>query len=351
MEPAALLRELVRTPSESGHEDAVVERLFVALRQLDLPARRRGRNIYCLSGERGPLLLLVSHSDTVPAGEGWTRDPYGGELEGGRIYGRGANDAKGVLVAMLVGASRALRAGAVRGRLCVAAVFEEETTGRGIRELLRELPAPDAAVVGEPTGLEPAIAQKGLLVLELTARGRSAHVAWGEGVNAIARAARDAAALFEMTFDREHPLLGFPTVQVTEIHGGSRHNVVPASCRLVVDVRTTPAYTDEEILRLIRSRIGSDLEVRSRRLPPVETDPRHAVVQAALAARPGARPFGSPTLSDWVALGGLPAVKVGPGDSRRSHTADEYLEVQELEEGIAFYERLVGCYFERCAGG
>jgi acetylornithine deacetylase len=350
MDAVGLLRDLVRTPSESGHEGAVLERLFVAFRELGLRPVRSGRNLYSLSGEEGPLLLLVSHVDTVPAGEGWTRAPYDGEIEGGRLYGRGSNDAKGSVVAMAFGVARAVRRGGLRGRVCLAAVSEEETTGAGIRELLGTIPRPDAAVVGEPTRLEPAVAQKGLLVLELTAEGRSAHVAWGEGVNAIERAARDVLALSALSFEREHPLLGFPSVQVTGIQGGTRHNVVPARCRMVVDVRTTPAYTDAEILDRIAATVGSSIEVRSRRLPPVETDPRHPIVQAALAARPGSRIFGSPTLSDWVALVGVPTVKVGPGDSRRSHMADEYLEIGELEEGIAFYERLVRGYLGESEG-
>lgn len=342
-----LLRDLVRIPSESGHEDAVVDRVSDAFVELGWRPVRSGRNVHMTLGDHGPLLLLNSHTDTVPVGENWTHPPHGAELVDGRIYGRGSNDAKGCLSAMIVGAARAFAEQPPRGRVCLAATCEEEISGHGLESLIRELPRPDAAVVGEPTGLEPAIAQKGLLILTLTAPGRSAHVAWGEGDNAISRAARDIRALEALTFDRIHPMLGRTYLHVTTIQGGTRHNVIPDRCQFVADIRTTPSYAPEEITDLVRRTIESQVEVRSQRLQSVDTDPAHPIVQAALAARPGSVPFGSPTLSDWVFLKGVPCVKVGPGDSHRSHTPDEYVEVRELEAGAAFYERLIRAYFER----
>jgi len=342
-EAADLLQRLVAISSESGKEDGVVQALEEVLRGLGWEPRREGRNLYALLGTGGPVLLLNSHTDTVPAGEGWSKPPLG-VREGGRIYGRGANDAKGCLTAMILGAARAYAQDPPAGRVCLAATCEEEISGQGLGALLPLLPRPDAAVVGEPTGLAPAVAQKGLLLLTVTVRGRSAHAAWGGGVNAVHAAARDIVALSALPFEREHPLLGRPSLQVTLVKGGTRHNVIPDRCELTIDIRTTPDYRPEEIVALVQKAVGGEVEIRSRRLESVATDPGHPVVRAALAARPGTAPFGSPTVSDWVFLKDVPTVKVGPGDSRRSHTPDEYLETAELEEGVLFYERLIRGY-------
>ena len=339
-DPAKLLQELVAIPSESGQEGQVVDRLEALFCDLGWPARRHGQNLYATIGaEQGPLVLFNSHTDTVPVGQGWTRDPLG-ELVDGRIYGRGSNDAKGCLVAMIVGAARHLARGG-KGRVCVAATCEEEVMGQGLEALLPLLPRPDAALVGEPTRLQPAVAQKGLMVLEITAHGRSAHAAHGGGENAITRLAPDLVALASLELDRVHPFLGPSTLAVTQIQGGTRHNVIPDRCTCVVDIRLTPAYTPAEIVALVGERVSGEVRVRSDRLAPVETALHEPVVRAVLRARPDAVPYGSPTLSDWVFLRGIPTVKIGPGDSLRSHTADEYITVDELEAGAAFYERFL----------
>ncbi|TPW20989.1 MAG: M20A family peptidase [Elusimicrobia bacterium] len=338
------LRRLVSTASVSGGEEAVAGELEGVMRDAGLKSERLGRNVLARLGEGGKTLLLVSHLDTVPVGEGWSKPADGSLVEDGRLYGRGANDAKGCLTAMVLGAARAYAKDAPAGRVIVAATCEEETSNKGIAELLPHLGSVDAAVVGEPTGLEPAVAQKGLLLLHVTAKGRAAHAAWGVGVNAVHAAAKDILALAETTFDRAHPLLGLPSLQVTQVEGGTRHNVIPDRCRLVVDIRTTPAYAPGELVALVRGRVKGEVEVRSERLKSVDVDPAHPVVRAALAARPGAKAFGSPTVSDWAFLSGIPAVKAGPGDSRRSHTADEWLGVSELEEGVRYYEDLIRRY-------
>jgi len=348
--PVELLQDLVRIPSPSGQEDAVVARLEDAFRALGFTPERRGRNLTTLlDGGEGPLLLLNSHTDTVPVGEEWTKEPLAAKIEDGRIYGRGTNDAKGPLTAMVLGAARAFEKNAPQGRVMIAASCEEEVLGQGLEKLLPLLPRPDAAVVGEPTGLRPAVAQKGLIVLEITAAGRSAHAAHGGGVNAIEAAARDVLALAKIRFEKKHAALGSPTLHVTQIDGGARHNVIPDRCKLVVDIRTTPDYAVEEIVGAVKSVVEGSVHVRSSRLGSVETDPAHAVVQAALSANPAAQAYGSPTLSDWVFLKGIPTVKVGPGESKRSHTPDEYIEVAELEAGVAFYERLIRDYFAKAA--
>lgn len=345
-----LLRDLVRIPSPSGQEDAVVARLEDAFRTLGWTPERRGRNLTAtLDGGSGPLLLLNSHTDTVPVGEEWTRDALAAEIVEGRIYGRGTNDAKGCLTAMILGAAKAFQNDAPKGRVLLAATCEEEVLGQGLEKLLPELPRPDAAVVGEPTGLKPAVAQKGLIVLEITASGRAAHAAHGGGVNAVEIAARDVLSLSKLRFDKAHAVLGLPTLNVTQISGGARHNVIPDRCKLIVDIRTTPGHPVDEIVARVRAAVEGTVFVRSSRLGSVETDPDHPVVKAALAANPGAAVYGSPTLSDWVFLKGVPTVKVGPGESRRSHTPDEYLEVAELEAGVVFYEKLIRNYFEQAA--
>ena len=350
MNAVSLLQDLVRLPSPSGQEEAVVARLESAFSELGWKPVVSGRNLTTtLDGGEGPLLLLNSHTDTVPVGEEWTKDPLAARIEDGRIYGRGTNDAKGCLVAMVLGAANAFKKSAPKGRLILAATCEEEVLGQGLEKLLPTLPRPDAAVVGEPTGLQPAVAQKGLIVLEITAAGRSAHAAHGGGVNAVEAAARDVLSLSGLIFDKPHAALGRPSLNVTQISGGSVHNVIPDRCRLVVDIRTTPEYSADEIVARVREAVKGEIFVRSSRLGSVETNPNHPIVKAALAANMNSKPYGSATLSDWVFLKGVPTVKVGPGDTRRSHTPDEYLEVAELEAGVLYYERLIRNYFELAA--
>lgn len=350
MNAVELLREVIRIPSESRQEDAVVARLNSAMLELGLSPKISGRNLTAmLDGGDGPLLLLNSHTDTVPVGQGWTRDPLKADIEDGKIYGRGSNDAKGCLVAMLIAAQKAFAANAPKGKVLIAASCEEEVLGQGLEVLLPTLPRPDAAVVGEPTGLKAAIAQKGLLLLEIIAKGRSAHAAHGGGINAVEAAARDVLALSKLAIEKEHPALGKTTLHVTQISGGDRHNVIPDRCKLVVDIRTTPSVSSNEITALVKKTVEGEVTIRSNRLGSVETDPAHPVVQAALAANPAGRAYGSPTLSDWVFLKGIPTVKAGPGDSKRSHTPDEYLETAELEAGVDFYEKLIRTYFAKAA--
>lgn len=344
MEAKALLTRLVRIPSLSGEEGEIVDFLEEVFRSLHWQPFRSGRNLYTILGDAGPLLLLNSHTDTVPVGEGWTHHPYG-EEHAGRLYGRGANDAKGCLTAMILGAAAAVSSRPIPGRICLAATCEEERLGQGLEALRPLLPNIDAAVVGEPTSLNPAVAQKGLLLLEITCRGQAAHVAWGGGVNAIRLAAEELLALYQLPFVREHPFLGKTTLEVTMISGGERHNIIPERCELLLDIRYTPSYTAAEIVEQIRKIVRSAIRVRSDRFAPVATPLDHPLLQVALAVRPEATPFGSPTLSDWVFLRDVPTVKVGPGDSRRSHTADEYLELEELYQGIAFYRSLILKYF------
>lgn len=349
LDPVELLCDLVRVPSPSGDEGAAAELLAERLRGVGLAPTIVGRNVWCAVGpDWGPTIMLCSHLDTVPVGEGWTRPPLEAAREGERIYGRGANDAKGCLAAMAAALVR-LGATGTRARVVLAAVSDEETGGLdGLPALLPHLGTLDAAVIGEPTGLVPVCAQKGLLALDATARGRQAHAARPEeGDNAIAAAARAIAALDAFEFDARSEALGPPTAQVTMVRAGERRNVIPGSCWFALDVRTTPEYDTAELVQLIGRVLGPEVQlaVKGAGARAQSTPREHPVIRAAVAAT-GAAAVGSPTVSDWARLDGVPAVKLGPGESPRSHTPDEYVTVAELERGADVYVRLVEAWVE-----
>ena len=348
MNKVDLLKQLISIPSESGKEDKIVNFLNEIFLSFDWKPKTVGNNLYTIIGNSGPVLLLNSHLDTVPAGNGWSIDPLGGTEKNDIIYGRGANDAKGSLCAMILGAKSAFDKGYIKGQVCIAASCEEELmVGNGLELLLPELPKIDAAVIGEPTGLNPAIAQKGLIVLEIEEVGHSAHAAWGGGINAINKAARDILSLNSLALNREHPFLGKLSIEVTQINGGICHNVIPDSCKLVVDIRLIPTYSVEEVIDIIKDVTLGEVTIGSNCFRSVETPRSHKIVKAAIESNIKGKPFGSPTLSDWVHLKNVPAVKVGPGDSKRSHTANEYIEKQEYLEGIEFYEQIIKNYFNQ----
>jgi acetylornithine deacetylase len=347
----ALHRLLVETPSPSGREEPLVDALESWLRALGLAPRRLGRNLVLEAGSGPRGLLLNSHLDTVPACAGWTRAPLAWTREGDRLYGLGANDAKASVTAMIaafVALAAALRTSA-SGRLLLALTCDEETGGQGLEAILHQLPAFDAALVGEPTGLQLCIAQKGLLVLNVTSHGEACHVAHADRVhatNAIEVAARDILALRAADLSRPHALLGPVSAHATVIRAGERHNVIPDRCEWTIDLRTTPAYTHDELTALIRAALASEVRVKSDRLRPLATDASSAIVQSCRRARPSAPLVGSATLSDAAHLAHVPVVKVGPGETERSHRADEFVLVRELAEGAAFYENAARDYLE-----
>jgi acetylornithine deacetylase len=347
VKPADLVAELVRIPSPSGDEAPVAAFFADWLRAHGLPAKLDGRNVHLALGDGPRTLLLCSHLDTVPVGDGWTKPPLEALREGERIWGRGSNDAKGCVAAM---AHALIGLELPRGTRIVLAATCEEETGRpgGLADLLPSLGKIDAAVVGEPTGLAPVIAQKGLLALEAVVSGKQAHAARPEeGSNAILNASRALLALEGLRFERTHPALGVPTAVPTVIKGGDRRNTIPARVEVSIDVRTTPLYEPAELADLVRRALGdqSQVTIRSERIRAVDTDPAHPIVRAAVAAT-GAATRGSPTVSDWAFLRGVPAVKLGPGESRRSHTADEYVLESEVERGVSVYRALVKSFLE-----
>jgi acetylornithine deacetylase len=352
------LARLVAMPSVSGEESAIAEALGAELREAGLRVQRAGNNLWCEIGDAArPRLLLNSHFDTVPPAQGWSGDPWAPRLDEGRLTGLGANDAKGCVVALIeavLATRRRLERGQhLGGTVVLALTAEEETGGEGLGTIVEQLRPLDAALVGEPTGLVPMIAQRGLLVLRGVARGRSGHPAntpADDADNAILAAARDLSRLREFDWGPRHPLLGRCHAHVTMISGGVARNVIPDTCEFYLDVRTTPLESHARLYRRLRDYLQSDLRVHSDRLVPVETDRAAAIVQAALRALPGAEPGGSPAMSDMVFLAGVPSVKSGPGQPSRSHTADEYILLDELRDGAAAYERIVQEYFHTQAG-
>ena len=348
MNPGALLEQLVATPSVSGEEGAIADLLQDLLASHGAEVHRQGHNLWFEVGAGGPRLLLNTHLDTVPPCAGWQGDPFAPQWRNGRLHGLGANDAKGCLAAMTMTALRLLDQGVSHGTAVFAFTAEEEIGGAGIATILDALGALDGAVVGEPTSLQVCAAQRGMLMLRCTAKGEAAHAAHAHAlgaVNAIHRAARDITKLDSLRFE-PHPLLGETRAQVTMVQGGKARNQVPDACEFFVDLRTTPNLDHATLAATIAETIESDTAIHSARYLPKATDPAHPLVQAALAAAGRKGPVGSATTSDWAFLGGLPAVKIGPGDTHRSHRADEYLTLAELEAGLAFYTTLVPAFLK-----
>lgn len=341
-EAVELLCGMIARPSVSRDEAKTADFIEGFLLSHGLSPQRSGNNLWCVSpryDSARPTLLLNAHIDTVRPVEGWRRDPFRPSLEGGRLYGLGSNDCGGGVVSLLQ-AFRLLRDRAdLPYNLVWLASCEEEVSGRGgVESVLPLLPRIDVAIVGEPTGLQPAIAEKGLMVLDVTVRGKAGHAAREEGVNAIYEAWPVVEWFRTYRFDRVSPLLGAVKMSVTVISAGTQHNVVPAECRFTVDVRGNECYSNREILDEIRKNVSAEVRERSTRLNSSRIDPEHPLVRRAVAL--GGRPFGSPTLSDQ-ALMPFPSFKLGPGESARSHSADEFVEVEEIRQAIGFYCRLL----------
>lgn len=347
MNAVELLAFLVATPSVSGSEQQLADQLREILSTDGFAVQREGHSLwFSLGREARPHLLFVSHLDTVPACAGWASEATRPVVADGKLTGLGANDAKGCVAAMIL-AARELRGNELGGRVTFAFVAQEETTGEGIRATRSKLGEIDAAVVGEPTGLEICAAQRGILILKCTARGEGAHVAHASlGDNAIHKAARDIARLAEMEFE-PHPVLGTTQAQVTKIGGGLALNQVPDACEFFVDFRTTPNLNHAKLAAEIGAALESEVAIQSERYLSVATDLAEPIVRAALAASGRARAIGSATASDWAFLSDIPAVKAGPGDSARSHRPNEYLLLTELDAGAKFYGRLAHEYFAR----
>ena len=340
-EAVELLQALIRTPSLSRDEVRTGDLLQAFLTEHGAAPERLHNNVWARAegyDPARPTLLLNSHHDTVRPATSYTRDPFASTIEEGRLYGLGSNDA-GASVVALTETFLSFRRRQLPFNLVLALSAEEECMGEhGMRALLPALGRIDMALVGEPTGMQAATGERGLVVLDCTARGRSGHAARGEGVNALYIAADDIARLRTFRFERESTLLGPIGIAVTQIEAGTQHNVVPDVCRFVVDVRTTDAYTNEETVEILRAALQSEAVPRSTRIRAAAVGDDHPLVRAARGIR--RRTFVSPTTSDRTLMP-FPSLKMGPGESTRSHSADEYVRIAEIDEAIDLYQKYI----------
>ncbi len=337
-----LLKKLIATPSFSSEEHGTALYLEEWFSMHDIPFERADNNIWALNEDfdpEKPTLLLNSHHDTVRPNSGYTRDPFHPHIEDGKLYGLGSNDAGGCLVSLLATFACFYPREHLSHNLVMVASAEEESSGdKGLNSVLPHLPPIDVAIVGEPTLMQLAIAEKGLVVFDAVVEGTPSHAAHPNSNNAIYNTIEVLQWFKEYTFKKVSPVLGEVKMTVTQLGAGNQHNVVPATVELVVDVRVNDRYTNEEVYTILSSEAPCTLTPRSLRLNSSSIPANHPLVQAGEAL--GRSTYGSPTLSDQAALS-CPSLKLGPGDSKRSHTADEYIYVKEVEEGIDLYIRIL----------
>lgn len=343
------LRRLISTPSFSGEEAATADLWQEWLTERNAgDVKRLHNNVFVMTPHfdpAKPILLLNSHHDTVKPAASYTRNPFSPDIEGGILYGLGSNDAGGSGVALAEAYLSLKDREDLPVNLLLAITANEEKMGEaGMRAFLPYLAekglTPAMALVGEPTGMQPAIAERGLLVLDCVAHGRSGHAARDEGINALYRAIEDIESLRKFSPEKVSDTLGPIKVGVTIMQCGTQHNVVPDACSFVADVRTTDAYSNEETVELLRNAVRwSELTPRSTRVHASVIDVGHPLVEAAVKL--GKKPFVSPTTSDMALMYDIPSLKMGPGDSARSHAADEYIILSEIEEAIKTYRQLI----------
>jgi len=340
-EAVQLLSELIAIESLSREEKKAADFLERFLEERGYIVSRSGNNIWLMSpgfDSSRPTILLNSHIDTVKPVAGWQRNPFSPIIENGRLYGLGSNDA-GASVVSLLYAFMHLSAQPQSYNLIFAATAEEEISGKnGIESLLKELPKIDFAIVGEPTEMHAAVAEKGLMVLDCVAYGKAGHAARNEGENAIYKALTDIQWFQNFAFEKISDLLGPVKMSVTQVNAGTQHNVVPDKCSFVVDVRSNELYSNEEILQIVKQHVSCEVTARSTRLSSTATPLEHPFVKKACELNRII--YGSPTLSDQ-ALMPFASVKMGPGKSERSHTADEFILISEIEEAIDLYVRIL----------
>ena len=341
MEAVELLKKLIATPSISRDETAAADVLEAYMKEKGLNPQRHGNNTWCVSpdfDESKPVILLNAHIDTVKPVAGWQHDPFTPVIEGDKLYGLGSNDCGGGLMALLQVFMLLINEKKAYNLIYMASCEEEVSGKNGIESVLPLLPKIDFAIVGEPTGMQPAIAEKGLMVIDATAHGKAGHAARNEGDNAIYHAMKDIQWLSEWQFPKQTDLLGPVKNTVTIVNAGTQHNVIPDTCTFTIDVRSNECYTNEEIFAFFQEHLTSELKARSFRLSSSKIDVEHPFVQACIKV--GLKPFGSPTLSDQ-ALMRFPSLKLGPGESSRSHTADEYIKISEIDDAISLYKKLL----------
>ncbi|WP_321439178.1 M20 family metallo-hydrolase [uncultured Bacteroides sp.] len=340
-EAVGLLKSLISISSFSREEETAADYLQNYIESIGIETRRKGNNVICVSpmfNLKKPTILLNSHIDTVKPVNGWRKDPFSPTEENGKLYGLGSNDAGASLVSLFQ-VYQELSKTEQSYNLIFLASCEEEVSGKeGIESVLSELPPITFGIVGEPTEMHPAIAEKGLMVLDVTSIGKAGHAARNEGINAIYKALDDINWFKDFRFEKESSLLGPVKMSVTQINAGTQHNVIPDRCSFVVDIRSNELYSNEEIFAAIKKNVKSEVKARSFRLNSSRIAEDHPFIKRAV--KMGRNTFGSPTLSDQ-ALMPFPSVKIGPGKSSRSHTADEYIMISEIEEAIEIYLKLL----------
>ena len=337
-ESTDLLRELIRTPSFSKEEQQTGNKIELFLQQHGVKTKRKLNNIWAYNkyyDSSKPTVLLNSHHDTVKPNSGYTRNPFSPDIVDDKLFGLGSNDAGGCLVSLIATFLYFYPQENLKYNICLAATAEEEISGNdGLELVIPDLGELEFAIVGEPTEMHLAIAEKGLLVIDCIAYGKAGHAARDEGENAIYKALKDIEWFKTYEFPKVSEVFGPVKMTVTIINAGSQHNVVPASCTFTVDVRVTDSYTNEEVVEIIKANVACDVNPRSVRLKPSKIDKGHPIVQSGIAL--GKTTYGSPTTSDQALLA-ISSLKCGPGFSGRSHMADEFLYVHEIRQGIEGY--------------
>lgn len=336
-----LLKSLIAIPSVSREEEKAADFLEQYLDNVGMEVGRKGNNIWCLSPEFSldkKTILLNSHIDTVKPTSQWMKDPFKATEVNGKLYGLGSNDAGASLVSLLHVFLNLCKTQQPYNLIFLASCEEEVSGAKGISDVLGDLPPISFALVGEPTEMQPAIAERGLMVLDVVAKGKSGHAARNEGVNAIYEALDDISWIRDHQFSKVSPILGPVKMTLTVIQAGTQHNVIPDRCAMIVDVRSNELYTNQDLFDEIKSHLKSEVTAHSFRLNSSFIDNQHPFVKKTISA--GLQPFGSPTLSDQ-ALMPFPSLKMGPGKSSRSHTADEFIMLKEIEEAVPMYYQLL----------
>ncbi|MCB9360338.1 MAG: M20 family metallo-hydrolase [Flavobacteriales bacterium] len=341
-ESISLLKALIKTSSISKEEGATAQIIKSWLSNYNIKPQTHKNNVWAVNkhfNPERPTILLNSHHDTVAPNSNYTKNPFNPIVEKGKLYGLGSNDAGGSLVALLAVFVHFYNQSNLNYNLVIAATAEEEISGvNGISSILSLLPPIDFAIVGEPTEMQLAIAEKGLLVIDGCTYGKSGHAANYNAINAIYQAIKDIDWIQNYEFKNASALLGKVKMTVTQINAGKQHNVVPGECHFTIDVRVNEHYTNEEVFEVIDQHTQSELKARSFRLNSSSIPVNHPFVKAGIKHK--RTTYGSPTLSDQALLS-CPSVKMGPGKSERSHTADEFIYLKEIEEGITIYKNIL----------
>jgi acetylornithine deacetylase len=338
-----LLRKLISISSLSKEEQQTATVIEQFLQDRGVKTHRTVNNVWAYNehfDSKKPTILLNSHHDTVKPNPGYSNDPLAADIIDGKLFGLGSNDAGGCLVSLIAAFLHFHGQENLKYNLCLAATAEEEISGKnGIELVIPEFGLLEFAIVGEPTLMDLAIAERGLMVLDCVSQGKAGHAARQEGDNAIYNAITDIEWFRTYEFAKKSSLFGPIKMSVTVIEAGSQHNVVPAVCKFTVDVRVTDAYRNEEVLKIIRQNVNCEVTPRSTRLKSSSISEDHPIVKAGISL--GRKTYGSPTTSDQALLD-IPSLKIGPGDSARSHMANEFIYVDEIEQGIDFYIQLIG---------